>query len=313
MPKSNNNKKGKGKGASKKVDASTADADDDLDDILAEVMAGDLQQLPFNGSNLPAITASSNASSNASPTDARARDVSIPEETINDAIRRGDTAQLKRWGRRGVRVRSVTSLLTAVGGGARNAVLKILVQDLGADVNQADENGFTCLTVAVHGCKIDAVRCLVKELGVDVNQSEHDGATALIIAARKGHLDMIRCLVKELGADVNQAMHNGCTPLMYASFHKQVSNNNFDTAVKLSRYVGAPAEQTAYLEARTHCAKPGCAGAGLKKCAGCLKVYFCSPACQVAYWPAHKAECKRIAAQTSSSSSSSSSTSVPYI
>jgi hypothetical protein len=53
-------------------------------------------------------------------------------------------------------------------------------------------------------------------------------------------------------------------------------------------------EQTAYLEARTHCVNPGCDGAGLKKCAGCLKVFFCGPACIRAHWPAHKVECKRI-------------------
>lgn len=49
---------------------------------------------------------------------------------------------------------------------------------------------------------------------------------------------------------------------------------------------------------RMLCAKPEYSGAGLKKCAKCLEVFFCcSKECQVATWPAHayahKADCKR--------------------
>jgi hypothetical protein len=65
------------------------------------------------------------------------------------------------------------------------------------------------------------------------------------------------------------------------------------TAVDVSKAYGAPAEQTAYLEARTHCGNPGCSGARLKKCANYKEVFFCSKACQVAHWPAHKPDCKR--------------------
>jgi hypothetical protein len=46
----------------------------------------------------------------------------------------------------------------------------------------------------------------------------------------------------------------------------QASNPRGITAADVSKSSGAPTEQTAYLEARTHCAKPGCGGAGLKKC-----------------------------------------------
>jgi hypothetical protein len=75
----------------------------------------------------------------------------------------------------------------------------------------------------------------------------------------------------------------------------QASQQRFGTAADVSREYGASAEQIAYLEARAHCANPSCDGAGLKKCAGCLKVFFCGPACIRAHWPAHTAECKRIA------------------
>ena len=121
---------------------------------------------------------------------------------------------------------------------------------------------------------------------------------------------MVRSLVKELGADVNQTANGGSTPLMVALKHKheavvaflikygtnlQTSAPGIGTATDVSKTFAAPVEQTEYLEARTHCAKPGCSGAGLKKCAGCLEVYFCSRECQLAHWPAHKADCRRSA------------------
>jgi hypothetical protein len=154
------------------------------------------------------------------------------------------------------------------------------------------------------------VRCLVKECGADVNQARYDGCTPLYAAAQLGLLSVVQCLLKELGADINKATNDGSTPLMVASAleHTEVVvwliKHGADaqapaptggTAADVSKACGAPAEQTEYLEARAHCANPGCDGAGLKKCAGCLKVFFCSPACIRAHWPAHKAECKRIA------------------
>jgi ankyrin repeat protein len=181
----------------------------------------------------------------------------------------------------------------------------------GADVNQGDRDGVTPLYMAAQQGHVALVQCLVKKLGADINQTTHDGATSLYIAAQQGHLPVVQCLVKECGADINQANHNGATPLMAAAAHKhmvvvvwlskhsadtQASLQGVGTAADLSRANSAPAEQTDYLEARTHCANPGCNGAGLKKCAGCLKVFFCGPACIRAHWPVHKTECKRIAA-----------------
>jgi hypothetical protein len=63
-------------------------------------------------------------------------------------------------------------------------------------------------------------------------------------------------------------------------------------AADISKEFGSPAEQTAYLEARTYCANVACSGAGLKKCANCSEAYFYSKECQVEAWAAHKADCK---------------------
>jgi ankyrin repeat protein len=197
MPKNkyNSKTKGKGEGVNKKVDASVVDADDDLDDILAELLAEDMRQLSTDGSTLPAITADSSVSSNASPAIARALEMNIPEATIEDAVKRGDAAQLKRWGRQGVRVKSVTALLFAVGTEASNAVLRILVEDLGADVNQVNTKGHTSLMVAASMDLLHTMRCLVVDLGADVDQADIVGVTSVFAAAYTGRLAALRCLV----------------------------------------------------------------------------------------------------------------------
>jgi ankyrin repeat protein len=132
------------------------------------------------------------------------------------------------------------------------------------------------------------------ELDADINQATKSGGTPLVIAAGQLHHDIVRYLLKR-----------GAKP--------QASHDEFGTAADVSRYKNAPAAETAYLQARTHCANPNCTNAGLKKCERCLQSYFCGNACIRAHWPAHKAECKAAAAKlkavanASSSSSSSSS------
>jgi hypothetical protein len=65
------------------------------------------------------------------------------------------------------------------------------------------------------------------------------------------------------------------------------------TAADLFRVSGASAEQTAYLEAKTHCSNTGCSGAGIIKCTRCKQARYCGEPCQLAHWKAHKADCKR--------------------
>jgi ankyrin repeat protein len=155
----------------------------------------------------------------------------------------------------------------------------------------------------------------VRDFGADVNQAKDRGATPLFIAAQNGHLNVVRTLVKELGADINTAGPDGVSPLMTAAYNEhgdvvaflvkyganvQVVAPSFGTAAEVSRRAGAPAQQTQFLEDRSHCARLGCDGAGKKKCAGCLKVYYCTRECQLAHWQAHKAECRRSADKTAS-------------
>jgi ankyrin repeat protein len=181
------------------------------------------------------------------------------------------------------------------------------VNELGAYVSLL-HNGCSTVYAAAESGDEHVVRCLLNECGADVSQPNTCGSTALHVAASKGHEHVVRCLVKECGADIDQANNNGVTPLTVAVADKhtkiavwltrhgadsQVSHPHGGTAANMSKILGAPAEQTAYLEARTHCANPGCDGAGHRRCAGCAVIQYCHKTCQIAHWPAHKAECKR--------------------
>ena len=54
-------------------------------------------------------------------------------------------------------------------------------------------------------------------VGADVNQADANGWTSLFRSSYEGHVEAVRCLVKELGANVNQADAKGCTPLHASS------------------------------------------------------------------------------------------------
>jgi hypothetical protein len=122
------------------------------------------------------------------------------------------------------------------------------------------------------------VQCLVKELGADINQPRSDGGTPLMIASSNKHANIVRWLIKE-GADT------------------QTSAPEWGTAADVSISSGASTEQTAYLEAKTHCSNPACSGAGIKRCPACKQARYCGEPCQYAHWKAHKADCKRWSAE----------------
>jgi ankyrin len=82
-------------------------------------------------------------------------------------------------------------------------VVRCLVKDLGADINQAEKDGFTPLHMAAQMGNLDMVRCLGAEVGADVK--------CFCIAVEIGHLEVLRCFA-ELGADINQAIRDGATP-----------------------------------------------------------------------------------------------------
>ena len=66
-----------------------------------------------------------------------------------------------------------------------------------------------------HNGHLDVVRHLV-EVGADKDQAQNQGATPLFIAAENGHLDVVRHLV-DVGADKDKARDDGATPLFIAA------------------------------------------------------------------------------------------------
>jgi ankyrin repeat protein len=98
------------------------------------------------------------------------------------------------------------------------ALVRFLCKELGADVNQAGNDGGTPLIVAIQIGHMAVALCLVKELGADVNKAMDFGSSPLYKAAAKKNLNLIRCLA-EFGADINQATNDVNTPLFIAAFN----------------------------------------------------------------------------------------------
>ena len=67
--------------------------------------------------------------------------------------------------------------------------------DKGAEVDRADEDGFTPLYIACQNGHVDAARLLL-EKGAEVDRATKKGSTPLGIAQKKGHSAII-ALLKE--------------------------------------------------------------------------------------------------------------------
>lgn len=71
-------------------------------------------------------------------------------------------------------------------------VMQLLAKN-GADINVADEIGYTVLISAVVNDKPELVRLMI-ELGADINHIAHDGLTAMAWAQELGFVDIIELL-----------------------------------------------------------------------------------------------------------------------
>jgi ankyrin repeat protein len=213
----------KGPNLRREAKLATAQTSDDFDGMLAEfrsVEAASISASSITGTAITSIYTSSSASraSTVSPfsSNLQVPKVRVQEAEIVEAIKEADIPKLERWARQGVRVSDAMTLYIACGAG-NVAVMRCLVKQLGADVNQMTKVYGRPLMVAADNGRLDIMRCLVNEFGVDVNQTSMNGSTALHCAAQGKHLDAMRVLVKELGADVNKADCEGSTPLQIAA------------------------------------------------------------------------------------------------
>jgi uncharacterized membrane protein YhaH (DUF805 family) len=85
----------------------------------------------------------------------------------------------------------------------------------GADVNAADENGYTALMFAALTGHTETVRFLLAR-GANANATDNSGFTALIFAAVKGYSGIVKMLLAR-GANASAADKDGHTPLWYAT------------------------------------------------------------------------------------------------
>jgi ankyrin repeat protein len=98
------------------------------------------------------------------------------------------------------------------------AVVGRLIRRNHALVNQRmTDNGATPLLVAAQKGHLAVVKFLVEEGKASVDQATNDDATPLFIAAQEGHLDVVKYLVEEGKANVNQSRISGATPLFIAA------------------------------------------------------------------------------------------------
>jgi serine/threonine-protein phosphatase 6 regulatory ankyrin repeat subunit B len=86
---------------------------------------------------------------------------------------------------------------------------------MGADVNQAMENGATFLFIATKNGHLEMVKCLIDEKS-DVNLAMKNGATSILTASANGHIDVIEILI-ENKAEVNYHDKDSSTRLYVVS------------------------------------------------------------------------------------------------
>jgi len=109
--------------------------------------------------------------------------------------------------------------LLSVAGSASVKEITRLIEE-GADVDAADEYGWTPLMEAALFNKNTEVLRVFIERGADVNAADEDGFTPLMAAAWLVASPCALRLLIENGADVNAADRSGWTPLMSAAGSK---------------------------------------------------------------------------------------------
>ncbi len=105
-------------------------------------------------------------------------------------------------------------LVSAAISGYKDTIISLLGR--GADVNYANNGGYTALEFATFNNNIEIVQLLL-ERGADVNRTNNYGNTILSMAAERGHTAIVNVLIKAHGVNVNHANIYGHTALMLAA------------------------------------------------------------------------------------------------
>ncbi|KAG6999753.1 Vegetative incompatibility protein HET-E-1 [Fusarium oxysporum f. sp. conglutinans] len=115
-------------------------------------------------------------------------------------------------------LRDAWLLRTAREGQGEEAIVKLLLNTEGVDVNSKDKDGMTPLSwAAMNRHNKNIVELLLNTRGVDVDSKNKDGRTPLSWAAMNGHEASVNLLLNNKGVDVNSEDKNGMTPLSWAA------------------------------------------------------------------------------------------------
>jgi hypothetical protein len=88
-------------------------------------------------------------------------------------------------------------------------MVRYLVTELGADVNQSDNDDCTPLACAAKNGSARKVRCLVEELGADVRIREFKGNSDLILGALFGSFSVVQYLIESGVASIDEVNNDG--------------------------------------------------------------------------------------------------------
>jgi uncharacterized protein len=112
--------------------------------------------------------------------------------------------------------RDWSNLLVAAERGDVEAVRSELAA--GADINEADDDGWSALHLSALNAHTAAVEALIEHQEIDVNSRNKWKSTPLSLASAKGHYASILALVKHPEIDINaQAEYYGRTALIEAA------------------------------------------------------------------------------------------------
>jgi ankyrin repeat protein len=144
-----------------------------------------------------------------------------------------DLDQIRRLIRNGADINSLNDddkwspLLSACGRG-HLAVVDILLQQPGIDINKTDDGAYTPLFMACQAGHELVVQRLLKERGISVNQATNEGTTPLVVACRNGHELVVQHLLQQPGIDIWKRVTGG-------GIHKKLLRRVFrGTAAKKS-------------------------------------------------------------------------------
>ena len=110
-----------------------------------------------------------------------------------------------------------TPLFWAASGG-HEAVVRLLIERDGVDINAKDNDSWTPLMSAATRGHEAVVRLLIERDGVDINAKYNDGRTPLLFAASRGYEAVVRLLIERDGVDLNAKDNDGRTPLIWAAY-----------------------------------------------------------------------------------------------